>query len=197
MPMATVAGLVRARAEDEAPGLTFEGRTWTWREIVAECSLRSAWLRSLPTADPGRPVHVGVLLDNVPELVFLLGGAALSGSVIVALNTSRDAAELAGDAERADCDLIISEPRHLDKALGSAREADLAVIDIESTGWTKALDGLSEVPDAEVDDQTLLMLIFTSGTSGNPRAVRVTHRKVAVPGENLAGRLVKDSDVVY
>jgi fatty-acyl-CoA synthase len=197
MPMATVAGLVRARAADEAPGLSFEGRTWSWREVVAECSLRAAWLHSLRTADPGRPVHVGVLLDNVPELVFLLGGAALSGSVIVALNTSRAPAELAGDAERADCDLIVTEPRHLDPALQSVRDADLGVIDIESAGWTKALEGLAHVPDAEVDDQTLLMLIFTSGTSGNPRAVRITHRKVTVPGENLAGRLVSASDVVY
>ncbi|MEO5873712.1 MAG: AMP-binding protein, partial [Streptosporangiaceae bacterium] len=79
--MTTVAGLVRARAQDDAPGLSFEGRTWSWREVVAECATRAAWLRSLRTVDPGRPVHVGILLDNVPELVFLLGGAALSGSV--------------------------------------------------------------------------------------------------------------------
>jgi fatty-acyl-CoA synthase len=41
------------------------------------------------------------------------------------------------------------------------------------------------------------MLIFTSGTSGRPRAVRVTHRKVVVPGTVLAGRLLRPEDVVY
>ncbi len=34
----------------------------------------------------------------------------------------------------------------------------------------------------------LFMLIFTSGTSGDPKAVRCTHEKVAVPGVMLAER---------
>lgn len=196
--MTTVADLLRARAEDEVPGLSFEERTWTWSEVVAECAVRAAWLRSLRTVDPGRPVHLGVLLDNVPEMVFLLGGAALSGSVIVALNTTRTAAELAGDAARADCDLIVSEPRHLEVAAGISHD-DLGVIDYESAGYAKLLERYSGsgLPDTAPDASDLLMLIFTSGTSGNPRAVRVTHRKVVVPGENLAGRLIGAADVIY
>ncbi|MDX6215057.1 MAG: hypothetical protein QOG99_641, partial [Frankiales bacterium] len=30
--MTTVSALVRARADDDRPGLLFEGRSWTWRE---------------------------------------------------------------------------------------------------------------------------------------------------------------------
>lgn len=40
------------------------------------------------------------------------------------------------------------------------------------------------------------MLIFTSGTSGRPRAVKVTQRKIAVPGTSLAAMLTP-GDVVY
>ncbi|MFI6597884.1 AMP-binding protein [Nonomuraea sp. NPDC050536] len=46
------------------------------------------------------------------------------------------------------------------------------------------------------DPGELVMLIFTSGTAGRARAVRVTQRKVAVPGRSLAGMLTGD-DVVY
>ncbi|MBW8484378.1 AMP-binding protein [Actinomadura parmotrematis] len=187
----TVASLLAARADDGRTGLVSadDGRTWTWAEVVAACAGRAAWLSARTTG--GRPLHVGVLLDNVPELVFLLGGAALSGSVVVALNPTRSAAELAGDAARADCDLVLTEERyaHLAEGLGQ-------VIDIGGPGY--APPDTAETPETGwITDSTLLMLIFTSGTSGRPRAVRVTHRKVAVPGENLAGRLLDADGVVY
>ncbi|MFL6206687.1 MAG: acyl-CoA synthetase, partial [Acidimicrobiales bacterium] len=75
----TVAGLLAARAEDAAAGLVFGEHRWSWAEVVRESAARASLFDDLGVA--GR--HVGVLLENVPEYVFLLGGAALSGSVIV------------------------------------------------------------------------------------------------------------------
>lgn len=49
----------------------------------ASARARAAWMATRPRP-AARPPHFGVLLDNVPELVFLLGGAALSGNVVVA-----------------------------------------------------------------------------------------------------------------
>ncbi|GAA4088330.1 AMP-binding protein [Actinomadura miaoliensis] len=197
----TVAAMLTARAADDRPGLrrAEDGRAWTWRQAVAECAVRAAWLAAEPhPAD--RPVHVGVLLDNVPELVFLLGGAALSGSVLVALNTTRSAAELAGDAERADCDVIVTESAHAGLAAAVGAATGLPVLDAGGEPYRARLarHAGAPLPDVTgVTDTTLLMLIFTSGTSGRPRAVRVTHRKVTVPGRNLAGRLLTPDDVVY
>ncbi|WP_338741054.1 AMP-binding protein [Actinomadura luteofluorescens] len=190
----SVAALLEARAGDDRPGLRSadDGRAWTWREVVAECAARAAWLRG--EARPERPVHVGVLLDNLPEVVFLLGGAALSGAVVVALNPTRSGAELAGDAERADCDLVLTQPRYA----GKAAALGLPVVDVDAFGELVAPFAGSPLPGAVATGPgTLLMLIFTSGTSGRPRAVRVTHRKVVVPGEMLAGRMLSPEAVVY
>ena len=45
---------------------------------------------------------------------------------------------------------------------------------------------------------TLFMLIFTSGTSGDPKAVQVAHVKVIFPGANLVERFsVTADDVCY
>jgi len=72
----TVAGLLLARAGSPEPGLAFEDRRWSWQEHVSECARYAAALRARRT--PGRPFHVGVLADNVPEFSFLLGGCAFA-----------------------------------------------------------------------------------------------------------------------
>lgn len=59
-----------------------------------------------------RPLNFAVLFDNVPELLFLLGGAALSGHVLVALNTTRSVDELARDASATHAGLVVHEPAY-------------------------------------------------------------------------------------
>lgn len=51
---------------------------------------------------------------------------------------------------------------------------------------------------AEPGPDDLFGLVFTSGTSGAPKAVRVTHRAMAMSGELIAGTFgLTDADVVY
>jgi fatty-acyl-CoA synthase len=181
----TVTELLLARADDANPGLLFEGREWSWADHVRECADRAALLRSLRR--PG-PFHVGVLLDNVPEFSFLLGGAALAGAVLVGLNTSRRGDALVRDIRLADCQVVLTDSRYVELLQGL--DIGARVLDIDSAAWHVTAfrhqhSPLTAVP-AEPDD--LLMLIFTSGTSGEPKAVRCTHGKIAAPGAMLAAR---------
>src|SRR5919197_1515397 len=194
LPVPTVTELLRARQRDNNPGLLFEDQRWTWAQHVQECADRAALLRSLRR--PG-PFHVGVLLDNVPEFAFLLGGAALSGAVLVGLNTTRRGEALARDIRLADCQVVITDSRYVelldDLELGAA---DGRVMDVDTAAWHMSLYShrdrpLDPVPVAPDD---LLMLIFTSGTSGDPKAVRCTHGKVAYPGRMLADRFALGAD---
>ena len=104
----TVTGLLLARAGSPQPGLRFEDRRWSWQEHVGECARYAAALRARRT--PGRPFHVGVLADNVPEFSFLLGGCAFAGAVLVALNPVRRGAALARDVARTDCQYVLADP---------------------------------------------------------------------------------------
>jgi fatty-acyl-CoA synthase len=194
-PVPTVTELLLARADDANPGLAFEGRRWSWKEHVRECVDRAALLRSLRR--PG-PFHVGVLLDNVPEFSFLLGGAALAGAVIVGLNTSRRGEALVRDIKLADCQVVLTDSRYVELLQGL--DVGARVLDIDSAAWHVSAYRHQyaplEVAPATPDD--LLMLIFTSGTSGEPKAVRVTHSKVTIPGTLLADRYsLGAQDTVY
>src|SRR5690349_9217190 len=108
--MPTVREQLLARAGDDSPGLLFEDESWTWAEVVRESCVRAAALDVL--LPPGRPPHVGVLLENVPEFAFLLGGAGLGGAVVVGLNPTRRGAALAADVRRADVQVVVTDAAH-------------------------------------------------------------------------------------
>ena len=189
----TVSELLLAQASSSRPGLCFEDRRWSWQEHVSECARYAAALRA--RRRPDRPFHVGVLADNVPEFSFLLGGCAFAGAVLVALNPVRRGTALAKDVARTDCQYVLAEPRYA--ALLPAMDVPVLPFDGLELPGQAPLDALPlKAGPAAADD--LLMLIFTSGTSGEPKAVRCTHGKIAVPGRMLADRFgLTAADTVY
>lgn len=188
----TVTELLLARSAADGPGLLSEDRRWSWREHVAECARYAAALRALRSRD--RPFHVGVLADNVPEFSFLLGGCAFAGAVLVALNPVRRGAALAADVARTDCQYVLAEPRYADLLPAM----DVPVLPLDALDLPDRDRPRSREDVAPATGADLLMLIFTSGTSGEPKAVRCTHAKIAIPGLMLARRFgLTPADTVY
>src|SRR5207248_3101425 len=104
MPAPNAAALLRRNAGDpdiaRRPAVRFEDRQWTHAEYVAECR---RWANLfLSRRVEGAPLHVGVLLDNVPEYLFAFGGAGLAGPTVVGLNHTRRGEHLQRDVEHAD-----------------------------------------------------------------------------------------------
>ncbi|MFL6238471.1 MAG: AMP-binding protein [Actinomycetes bacterium] len=196
--MTTIADLVRARAADEGVALLFEDEQWTWRDYVSGCAQRAQWL--LAMCRPG-PFHIGVLLDNVPEYPLLLGAAALAGATVVGINPTRRGDELARDIRHCDVQLIVTESLQapLLDGLDVGVPAD-RVFDIDSEAWPKALapyEGAA-IPDVEVDDSALYLLLFTSGTSGTPKACNCTQGRLARIGGAVAQMFqLTTDDVCY
>ena len=163
----TVSALVRARADDDNVALVCGQQSWTWREVVAEAATRAAWLRA--TLAPDRPPHVGLLLPTVPEYVFQIFGAALAGACIVGVNATRRGAELARDIEHTACQLVISDATYGDLVDDPVR--------VEDAPWA-VFDGAS-LPDTDPPPSSLLFLLFTSGSTSAPKAVKCSQGRLA------------------
>ena len=160
----------------------YEGDSFiSWSEHIAAGAQLAAALQA--RLDPARPPHIGALLGNTSFFSTLLVAAGLRGLVPVGLNPTRRGAALAADIARADCQVVLTD----DPALVPG---GVDHIDVGSPGWTAELAAHAgtAVRFADVAADDLFMLIFTSGTSGEPKAVRVTHDKVAFPGKMLAER---------
>lgn len=197
--METIADLVLARADDERIGLRFDDTSLSWSTVVDECRRRAAWLRT--RLDPDRPPHVGVLLDNDPEFLFLLGGAALAGAVIVGVNPTRRGAELARDIVHTDCRLVVTDTSHRDELLAGLDLAGAEIVLVDTDDYRAELAGADAeagadpavaVPLPSADD--LFLLLFTSGSTGAPKAVKMSQGRAARTSANSA---FSADDVLY
>ena len=181
--MSTVAELFEARAEDDAVGLRFEDEQWTWRQVVEESRRRAGVLEQLRR--PG-PFHVGVLLENVPEYLFLLGGAALAGATVVGINPTRRGEELGRDIRHTDCQVVFTDASQSVLLQGLDIGARVALVDGEE--YAAALAPSPSLPLGHVppSPETLFLLLFTSGSTGAPKAVKVSQGRLADAGALMA-----------
>ncbi len=171
------------RVEDDHTAILFEDQSWSYREAVQAGAERAAFMLAGRGAGP---LHVGVLLENVPEFWFWLAAAALSGGVVVGINPTRRGAELARDIQHTDCQWIVTEQKHRELLEGMELEAPILEIDGDAYASVLAPFAGAPVPDVDVAPDDCMLLIFTSGTSGSPKAVICSQRKVSLSAQNVA-----------
>lgn len=197
-------------------GIHADGAFRPWRDVVEDAlDLAAALPAELAGAGlpAGAPPHVGVLLDNSREFFTILAAAALGGCVVVALNPTRSGPDLATDIRRTHCALLVTDSGHAPALAGAEPPSVL----VDGPDWERMLRRGREIREAAAGTATvtaaadpavtvaadrtlddLVLLVFTSGTSGTPKAVRVTQRKITLPGLLLRTRFgITAADVVY
>ncbi|WP_428340502.1 long-chain-fatty-acid--CoA ligase FadD17 [Mycobacterium sp.] len=191
-PLPTVADLLAPLVDIDDRGVYFEDSYVSWRDHLRHGAAVAATLRA--HLDPARPPHVGVLLENTPFFSSVLVAAGMTGIIPVGLNPVRRGDALSRDIEHSDCQLVLADSKSAD-TLG-----DVKHINVDSPKWAAEVAGHRDADilfrSASPDD--LFMLIFTSGTSGNPKAVMCSHGKVAVAGVTMSDRFsLGPADVCY
>lgn len=187
----TLQQLLREREAGDTVAIKYGDRTWSWREHIAEAKAQAAAL--IEFAEPQRPLHVGTLLGNTPDMLTALAAAALGGYVLCGINNTRRGDALARDIARVECQVVLVDEHHR----GLLEGLDLpgvTVIDVSDTAWSSR----ELTPHREVGPDDTFMMIFTSGTSGEPKAVRVPHSIVLFSAAALVQRYdLTEADTCY
>ncbi|MGV0741596.1 AMP-binding protein [Mycolicibacterium sp. XJ870] len=175
----SIAAMLLDRLGDQRLGLRTRERDWTWDEVVHESAARGSIAQSLRRDGP---FHIGVLLENVPDFVFWLGGAALAGATIVGINPTRGAAELTAEIRHADCQLIVTDTAGADRLRGLdlGLEPDRFLV-VDSAGYAQLVAAHRSKPAVApgVGEDSLFLLLFTSGTTGASKAVKCSQGRLA------------------
>ncbi|MDX2357694.1 AMP-binding protein [Dietzia sp. PP-33] len=192
----TVREQLRRHADSDSPAIRYDDLTVTWREYVSAAERRAGALEAM--LDDSLPRHVGTLLENTPEMLYALAAGAFGGFVVAGINATRRGEGLARDIRRADCQVLLTDSQ-LAPLLDGLDLGDVSVIDTDSDEWAATV-AESEPPadPPAVDAGDPFMLIFTSGTSGDPKAVQVGNFTVTMSGEALAPSFeLTADDVLY
>jgi fatty-acyl-CoA synthase len=188
----TVTDLLTPLVDVDDRGVYFEDSFVNWRDHIQHGAAVAAALKA--RLDPSRPPHVGVLLQNTPFFSAVLVAAALTGIVPVGLNPVRRGAALQRDVSHGDCQLVLAD------SASAAALGEVEHIDVDSAQWEKEVAASADVPviAREADPGDVFMLIYTSGTSGDPKAVKCSHGKVAIAGVTMTQRFsLGPADVCY
>lgn len=164
------------------------GESWSYAELDEEVGEEAGKLANEFEAGD----HLAALLSYVPEFVKLFHASMRLGAVLVPLDPRLKGDDLLRRCEVADVSGLVFESETEDR-VPELQDSVRSVVSLDETG-TEGAKALEDVPVADFQapdwrpDETSTLL-FTSGTTGEPKAVELSPRNHVASAEATAQRL--------
>ncbi len=192
----------------DKPAIRYHDRVQTYAEMKAEVNRLAQGLKAAGI-EPGD--RVAYLLPNIPEMLIAHFGVPLAGAGLVAINTRLSGAEVEYILQHSGASILV-----VDTGLYPVVEPNLAncpgltVIVLhdphsdaspvsDHRTYQQLLDSGNDdpLPFVVEDEESMISINYTSGTTGRPKGVMYTHRGAHLNafGELLHSR--HNSDSIY
>ncbi len=176
------------------------GQQFTYRQVQQGALRTAAMFQSMGVNQGDR---VCLFMPNCPEYLFCWFGLSILGAIGVPVNTAYKRDEMAFLLNDAEAKALVAHQTLVTVAQEAAALApsvehkllvedrgDAASSEDITSGWTSFSQALSEAAvlasRPEVAPDSVCMLVYTSGTTGNPKGVMVTHQMYVAAGQGFA-----------
>jgi acyl-CoA ligase (AMP-forming) (exosortase A-associated) len=184
------------RGDPDRPALTFKDVTLSYRELADRVARLAAGLRGLGVR---RGDRVAVYAEKRIDTVVALMAISAAGAAFVPVNPlfkARHLGHVIGDcaprvmlttAERMD---TVRDSLPLDTSVEH-------VVEFGSEQWRTLSETEPVMPASAVIDQDVAAIMYTSGSTGGPKGVVLSHRNILAGAESVASYLgQREDDVV-
>lgn len=182
----------RAGRTPSAPAVSFPTGELTYRELAAASVLAARQLRA---AGVGPGDRVGILLREgcLPYVTFGLGAMRL-GAMCVPINARNKTHELSYAMGHAALRVLLTSAEYQDMVQDAGMPDGCELVVLGENGEVQGqLDAASPEEVAELqrslEPATPALLLYTSGTTANPKGVVHTHATLIAVGYNTSERL--------
>ncbi|MGC5246780.1 fatty-acid--CoA ligase FadD5 [Gordonia sp. DT219] len=186
----------------DAPALKFLGKVTTWRQLDERIAAFAAALSRRGVTEGDR---VLMLLLNRSEYVEAVLGANLIGAIAVPVNVRMSPAEIAFLVNDSGAKVIVTESllAPLADAVSAATGAIELTVVVGETGnaghvdfETLLAEDSTDLPEIDVSEESVALIMYTSGTTGKPKGAMLTHQNIQAQAVTCLQALHTRSDDV-
>jgi benzoate-CoA ligase family protein len=156
----------------------FRERKVTYRELE-EAAARCRGALAAQGIKPGD--RVSLLMSDSPEMVVAILGVMGAGAIAVPCNTLLPAEGLAYVFKDSEARLVLASPEHLQNAKAAGHPKVLL--------FSEFIQGATPAPLARFDKDTPCLVLYTSGSTGQPKGAVHRHGHMPCTVENVAKKV--------
>ncbi len=195
----------QARYRPDQTALVFEDLRFSWSELKQRVD---RLINSLHEEGLSKGDSIALLLDNSPTIIELYLAAAKAGFVVVPLSPLLRGSGLTKLINNADSRAVFTMSRMVEHLDSVRDDLDLAedrvfLIDGDAEGYRRYPDlagGQTREPDVPViSDDDVFNIIYSSGTTGDPKGIVHTHSVRTAYGTGFANsfRIHRESVILH
>jgi long-chain acyl-CoA synthetase len=186
-----------AQAYPDNIAIRLDDATLTYAELDAY-SARAAGLLQERGVQPGD--RVGLMLPNVPHFPILYYAILRAGAIAVPMNPLLKEREVAHYLGNSGTKLMFVWTSFRDEAEAGAKLVDAEAVTVDPADFPGLLAASTPIDGlVRRDDDDTAVILYTSGTTGQPKGAELTHanliKNVGVTVETLIG--VTSDDVIF
>ncbi len=141
--------------------------------------------------------RVGIMLPNLPHFPVCYYGALRRGAVVVPMNVLLKRREVAYYLSDSGAKLLFAWEGFAEEAQAGADEAGAECVVVTLEGFAQLVGSASPEPAiAEVDGEDTAVLLYTSGTTGQPKGAELTHANLTSNANASRKLFTKGADAI-